>query len=83
MMPIQAPLADMIGLTRQVIVLAFQFGGGFSNALFPTFGPLMASLAVAVPWLKWARWFFPLFLLWSLAAVILLTVAVTINLGPL
>ncbi|SOC40632.1 YfcC family protein [Salinicoccus kekensis] len=84
MMPIQVPLADMIGITRQVTVVAFQFGDGLSNAIYPTSGPLMASLAVAaVPWLKWARWFLPLFLLLSLASIILLTVAVYFNLGPL
>lgn len=83
MMPIQTPLADMIGITRQVSVLAFQFGDGFSNVLFPTSGPLMASLAVAgVSWIKWAKWFFPLFLIWTGIAFVLLTVAVLINLGP-
>lgn len=83
MMPIQTPLADMIGITRQVSVLAFQFGDGFSNALYPTSGPLMASLAVAgVSWIKWAKWFLPLFLMWSVIAIILLAVAVMINLGP-
>lgn len=84
MMPIQTPLADMIGITRQVTVLAFQFGDGFSNVLYPTSGPLMASLAVAgVSWIKWAKWFFPLFLIWSVIAFILLATAVMINLGPL
>jgi len=84
MMPIQTPLADMIGITRQVSVLAFQFGDGFSNVLFPTSGPLMASLAVAgVAWIKWAKWFFPLFLIWTGIAFVLLAVAVMINLGPL
>ena len=83
MMPIQTPLADMIGITRQVSVLAFQFGDGFSNVLYPTSGPLMASLAVAgVSWIKWAKWFMPLFLIWSAIACILLTIAVLINLGP-
>ena len=83
MMPIQTPLADMIGITRQVSVLAFQFGDGFSNVLFPTSGPLMASLAVAgVSWIKWAKWFIPLFLIWSAIACVLLTIAVFINLGP-
>lgn len=84
MMPIQVPLADMIGINRQISVLAFQFGDGLSNALYPTSGPLMASLAVAaVPWLKWAKWFLPLFLILSLASMILLAIAVFINLGPL
>lgn len=83
MMPIQTPLADMIGITRQVSVLAFQLGDGFSNALYPTSGPLMASLAVAgVSWAKWAKWFFPLFLIWTGIAFLLLAVAVLINLGP-
>lgn len=83
MMPIQTPLADMIGITRQVSVLAFQFGDGFSNVLYPTSGLLMASLAVAgVSWIKWAKWFMPLFLIWSAIACILLTIAVLINLGP-
>lgn len=83
MMPIQTPLADMIGIFRQVSVLAFQFGDGFSNVLYPTSGPLMASLAVAgVSWIKWAKWFMPLFLIWSAIACILLTIAVLINLGP-
>lgn len=83
MMPIQTPLADMIGITRQVSVMAFQFGDGFSNVLYPTSGPLMASLAVAgVSWIKWAKWFLPLFLIWTGIAFVLLTVAVLINLGP-
>ena len=73
----------MIGITRQVSVLAFQFGDGFSNVLYPTSGPLMASLAVAgVSWIKWAKWFMPLFLIWSAIACVLLTIAVLINLGP-
>lgn len=84
MIPIQTPLADMIGLTRQTTILAFQYGDGFSNSLYPTSGPLMASLAMAsVPWLTWARWFFPLFLIWSAIAIILLLVATAIGLGPL
>ena len=83
MMPIQTPLTDMIGIFRQVSVLAFQFGDGFSNVLYPTSGPLMASLAVAgVSWIKWAKWFIPLFLIWSAIACVLLTIAVLINLGP-
>lgn len=83
MIPIQAPLSDMVGVTRQVAILAFQFGDGFSNSLFPTSGTLMASLAVAsVPWIKWAKWFLPLFIIWSVIAMILLVVATLINLGP-
>ena len=47
-MPIMAPLADLVGLTRQMAVLAFQFGDGFSNMVIPTSGILMASLLLQV-----------------------------------
>ncbi|MFC4557812.1 YfcC family protein [Virgibacillus kekensis] len=82
-MPILSPLADMIGITRQVAVQAYQFGDGFTNSIFPTSGPLMASLAVAgVAWIKWARWMLPLLLIWALIAVIMLSVGVMIGWGP-
>ncbi|ASN04447.1 YfcC family protein [Virgibacillus necropolis] len=82
-MPILTPLADMVGITRQVAVQAYQFGDGFTNSIFPTSGPLMASLAVAgVAWIKWAKWMLPLFLIWVLIAIIMLTIGVLINWGP-
>lgn len=83
-MPILTPLADMIGITRQVAVQAFQFGDGLTNSIFPTSGVLMASLAVAgVPWVKWAKWLFPLFLIWVGIALVTLTIGVWINWGPI
>lgn len=82
-MPILSPLADMIGVTRQVAVQAYQFGDGFTNSIFPTSGPLMASLAIAgVPWIKWAKWMLPLLLIWVVIAVVMLTVGVLIEWGP-
>ena len=82
-MPILSPLADMIGITRQVAVQAYQFGDGFTNSIFPTSGPLMASLAVAgVAWVKWAKWMLPLLLIWTVIAVIMLSFAVMIQWGP-
>ncbi|MCA1011454.1 YfcC family protein [Halobacillus halophilus] len=82
-MPILSPLADMVGITRQVAVQAYQFGDGFTNSIFPTSGPLMASLAVAgVPWIKWAKWMLPLLLIWVVIAVVMLSVGVLINWGP-
>lgn len=83
-MPILTPLADMLGVTRQVAVQAFQFGDGFTNAIFPTSGVLMACLAIAgVSWAKWARWLLPLFIIWVIIAIIMLTIAVLINWGPI
>lgn len=46
-MPIMAPLADLVGVTRQVAILAFQLGDGLSNIIFPTSGYFMAVLALA------------------------------------
>ncbi|AEF42749.1 YfcC family protein [Hoyosella subflava] len=64
-MPIMAPLSDVLDVTRQTAVLAYQLGDGFGNILFPTSGYFMATLAIAgVPWQKWVRFFFPLFLTW-------------------
>jgi uncharacterized ion transporter superfamily protein YfcC len=73
-MPIMAPLLDLIGVTRQTSVLAYQLGDGLSNILFPTSGYFMATLALAgVTWDKWVRFFFPLFCIWvGIAAVFMI-----------
>jgi uncharacterized ion transporter superfamily protein YfcC len=61
-MPIMAPLSDLIGVSRQVAVLAFQLGDGLTNLLVPTSAVLMGALGAArVEWLDWVRavaWFF-------------------------
>ncbi len=70
-MPLIVPLADMIGLTRQSIVLAFQFGDGFTNVFFPTNALLLIVLGlVSVPYSKWFRW------TWKLQTAILAVTAV-------
>lgn len=54
--PVMAPLSDLIGLSRQSMVLAFQFGDGFTNMVTPTSGVLVAALAMArVDYEKWTR----------------------------
>ena len=64
-MPIMAPLSDIIGVTRQNAVLAYQLGDGLSNILYPTSGYFMATLALAgVSWDRWVRFFLPLFGIW-------------------
>jgi uncharacterized ion transporter superfamily protein YfcC len=56
-MPLMAPLADLIGVSRQVAVLAFQYGDGFTNLLVPTSAVLMGVLGAArISWLVWARY---------------------------
>ena len=55
--PIMAPFADMVGVSRQAMVLAFQFGDGFTNMITPTSGVLVAALAMArIPYTKWVKW---------------------------
>jgi len=55
--PIMAPFADLVGVSRQAMVLAFQFGDGFTNMITPTSGVLMAALAMArIPYEKWVKW---------------------------
>ena len=56
-MPIMAPLADIVGVSRQIACLAYQLGSGFIDALSPTSVSLIGVLAVArIDWLKWAKW---------------------------
>lgn len=56
-MPIMAPFSDLIGLSRQATVVAFQMGDGFTNMITPTSGVLMGVLGVAkIPYEKWVRW---------------------------
>ncbi|MEE0236012.1 MAG: AbgT family transporter [Bacteroidales bacterium] len=56
-MPIMAPFSDLIGVSRQATVLAFQFGDGFTNMITPCSGVLMAVLSVAkIPYEKWFKW---------------------------
>lgn len=79
-MPLMAPLADVLGLTRQAAVLAFQFGDGLSNMVIPTSGTLMAMLAMArIPYATWLRFALPLFLMLSGIAAVFLAVAVAIG----
>ena len=78
-MPIMAPLSDILHIPRQVAVLAFQYGDGFSNILWPTTNlPVMCSLA-KVPIEKWWKYFIPFFLILYLVQMVFMFVAVMIN----
>lgn len=78
-MPIMAPLGDLLGLSRQVVVLAFQFGDGFSNLIIPTSGVTMGVIGIAkIPYPVWFRWILPLFGWLSLLAGILLLLPVLV-----
>ena len=82
-MPIMAPLADLLGVTRQTAVLAFQFGDSFTNVVTPTGSTIMAALAMSkIPYGKWLKFFLPLFFLWWLVAFAFLIYATVTGYGP-
>ena len=65
--PIMAPFSDMVGVSRQAMVLAFQFGDGFTNMITPTSGVLVAALAMArIPYTEWVKW------IWKMVVVLLI-----------
>jgi len=81
-MPIMAPLADLVGLTRQTMVYAFQLCE-FINPILPTSAVTMGVLGMArIPWEKWARWFLPLMLVLMVLSLLLLIPPVLLNWGP-
>ncbi len=79
-MPIMAPLADLVGVSRQVAVLAFQFGDGFSNILVPTQAVIVGALAMAaIPYDRWLRFILPFMVKIWIVGSIALAVAVWIG----
>jgi len=79
-MPIMAPLADLVGVSRQVAVLAFQFGDGFSNILVPTQAVIVGAIAIAgVPYDRWLRFILPFMVKIWIVGSIALAVAVLIG----
>ncbi len=79
-MPIMAPLADLVGVTRQVAVLAYQFGDGFTNILVPTNAVLVGILAMAaIPYERWLKFIVPFMLKVWLVGSIALAIAVAIG----
>ena len=81
-MPIMAPFSDLIGISRQTTVMAFQFGDGFTNMITPTSGVLIATLGVArIPWEKWVRFIWRFILVLIVIGALLLIPTVTFNLN--
>ncbi len=72
-MPIMSPLGDLLGISRQTAVLAFQLGDGLFNLVIPTSGVTMGILGIAkIPFSTWLKWMMPLMLFLVLAAMVLL-----------
>ncbi len=83
LMPILFPLADLLGVTRQIVVTAYCFGDGFSNMAYPTNPVLLIALGLTVvSFPKWLRWTWRLWVWIILISVAFLGLAVAIGFGP-
>ena len=81
-MPIMAPFSDLIGVSRQATVMAFQFGDGFTNMITPTSGVLIGCLGVAkIPYDIWFKWFWKFALTLVILGFLLLIPTVFIELN--
>ena len=80
-MPLMIPLADLLDINRQIAVLAYQFGEGFSNLFWPTGCATLCAVS-GVPMNKWWKFFAPYVLLVTILSGILLAIAVMIDYGP-
>ena len=81
-MPIMAPFSDVIGLSRQATVMAFQFGDGFTNMITPTSGVLIGALGIAkIPYAVWIKWFWKFLLLLIIVGFLLLIPTATMELN--
>lgn len=68
-----SPLSDLLGISRQTAVLAFQLGDGLSNIIIPTSGVTMGALSIAgIPYQIWLKWVWRIFLVLFMAAILLM-----------
>ena len=80
--PIMAQFSDIIGLSRQATIMAFQFGSGITDMIAPTSGVLIGVLGIAkVPYGKWVKFIIPFMLLLAFIAWLLLIPTVTMKLN--
>ena len=82
-MPILIPLGELLNLTKQTVVLAFQVGDGVSNLVNPTFGGLIAMIAICrVPFERWLRFIAPVVVILIALTLIFVMISVFLNYGP-
>jgi len=80
-MPIMAPLADLVGVSRQIAVLAFQLGAGFVDAFTPVSASLIGVLGIAhLDWGKWAKFQIKMQAFFLVLGIITISIAVAIGL---
>lgn len=79
-LPVLLPVSDLIGLNRQIAILAFQFGDGFSNLMYPTVGALIALLSYAkISFTEWIRYIYKYMLMIFVICAAVIAVAVQLN----
>ena len=79
-MPIMAPLSDLLGVSRQTAVVAFQLGDAFTNLIVPTSGCLIGSLAIAkIEWSNWIKFMWKFLGVLMIGAIITILIAVGIG----
>jgi len=79
-LPVMLPLGEVIGLTRQTTILAFQIGDGISNLINPTLGGLIAMLSMCrVPLDRWLRFIIPIAITIFILSAITLIIAVAVG----
>ncbi len=82
-MPLMAPLADLVGVSRQTAVLAYQLGDGCSNAIIPTSAMLMAAIAIGkIPFTRWVKFVWKWLVIQYVIGFIFCVVATIIGYGP-
>ncbi|NNE06810.1 MAG: YfcC family protein [Xanthomonadales bacterium] len=80
-MPLMAPISDLVGVSRQIAVLAYQMGDGFMNMVVPTNAVLMAILGICgIPYGRWFRFIWPLIVQLLIAGSITMVIAVAVGL---
>lgn len=80
-MPLMAPMADILGISRQVAILAFQYGDGFTNIIIPTGGTTMACMAMCgIPYPKWMKFIMPLYTILFIIGCVSLTLGIILGL---
>ena len=80
-MPIMAPLSDLLGVSRDTAVLAFQFGDGLSNVLWPTAFPAVLAGLAGIKVEKWWKFAIPVGVALFLTQAVLMILAVVTGFG--
>ena len=82
-LPVMIPVGEVIGMTRQTTVLAFQVGDGVLNLINPSLGGIVAMLALCrIPFDRWLRFILPLTGILMLISLLFVVISVLIHYGP-